>query len=993
MKRILLIAVLLMVQLGFGQNRTSANTGNWSVASTWSNVNINRVGTISSLSSSSVVTGTGTSFLTELAVGSVITTQTGTTIGTVLSIASNTSLTLTANASNNVTNQSYRTTSGPPSPVDSVTILANHTVTVNGSFVCASLAIAPTNNNISTLNFASTGTPQLTVNGVVTLGNSVATNRRGALNMTNGGTLFCQGFVLANTGTNVFNSGIGTVNLTATNTLPSTIFTSFNNLNINSGTTTMGRGLTINGSLSVASGATANLGTFTHTAKFLVLGGTSYASQSWGSTSSPATNKRDDFFATTTGIVNVNAYCLPTASTVRTITFVSLNEIQNTSSGTTAYEDFTTSVSSANASRGSSFTLGVRGNTGTSNTHYFSVYFDWNQDGDFADSGEYIEIGTIRDSNGTDNNKLASVFFTVPSTAVLGLTRMRVINSSGGYSATDGCSINSSTGQAEDYLINITDLCSGTPVPGATASTNNPVCPNTPFTLSFSNPVVNGVQYTWESSLNGSSWIGSSANPINFFNTDFSTTPANSNVYGGNASITGGELILTIINENNNPLGGFKIQKTLASAGLPSINAFTTKFKYRAFDGTGADGISLSYGASLGDNPGPGEEGEGSGLRLCLDTYDNDGSGTGSRVRIYYNNSFIFQNRIGSYELRNNLYREVVLSVSDAGFLTLTIGGTTIVSGLSLPNYTAANKSNWNFKFSARTGGEDDKQSIDDIDIKYLDILPSNVLFTTQQTVATYYRVKATCVNGGGVGYSTPLLVNVDPKTPIIGTITQPTCALATGSVALSGLPSSGAWTITATPSTSGLTGLGGTGGSTIVGGLTANTSYTFVVSNGTCSSTVSTAVVVNAVPATATWNGIGWTGTTSSTTPPNITQPIIFTGSYTSNGDINGCSCTVTSGNVLFKVGHTLTITNAVNVTNNASTSLVFENNASLVQTTNATNTGAIEYRRTSSPMKNFDFTYWASPVSGQTAKSLSPNTLWDKYFRFSGSANDWVF
>ncbi len=49
----------------------------------------------------------------------------------------------------------------------------------------------------------------------------------------------------------------------------------------------------------------------------------------------------------------------------------------------------------------------------------------------------------------------------------------------------------------------------------------------------------------------------------------------------------------------NSLLGGFKIQKTLASAGSPSINAFTTKFKYRAFDGSGADGISLSYGASL----------------------------------------------------------------------------------------------------------------------------------------------------------------------------------------------------------------------------------------------------------------------------------------------------------------------------------------------------------------------------------------------------------
>ena len=608
---------------------------------------------------------------------------------------------------------------------------------------------------------------ELTVNGTLDCGTFQVSQSGGVtgvakLNLNSGATLITanpsgiDGSVLSTNLTRTLSSGAnynfnGTVAQNTSAGMPATV----NSLTLsNPSGVTVSKETTVTNNFSIGSGTVANLGTFTHSAKFLVLGGTSYASQSWGSTSSPATNKTDVYFATTTGIVNVNAYCLPTASTVRTITFVSLNEIQNTSSGTTAYEDFTTSVSSANVSRGSSFTLGVRGNTGGANTHSFSVYFDWNQDGDFADSGEYLEIGTIRNSNGTENNKLASVFFTVPSTAKLGLTRMRVINSSGGYSATDGCSINSSTGQAEDYLINITDLCSGTPVPGTTASTSNPVCPNTPFTLSFSNPVVNGVQYTWESSLNGSSWSGSSANPINFFNTDFSTAPADSNVYGTNATITGGELILTPA--TGSLLGGFKIQKTLASSGLSSINAFTTKFKFRAFDGSGADGISLSYGASLVDNAGPGEEGEGSGLRLCLDTYDNDGAGTGSRVRIYYNNSFIFQNRIGSYDLRTAAYREVVLSVSNSGFLTLTIGGTTIVSGLNLPNYTAANKSNWNFKFSARTGGQNDKQSIDDVDIKYLDILTSNVLFTTQQTVATYYRVRATCSNGGAIGYSTP---------------------------------------------------------------------------------------------------------------------------------------------------------------------------------------------------------------------------------------------
>nr|WP_315230735.1 T9SS sorting signal type C domain-containing protein [uncultured Flavobacterium sp.] len=249
------------------------------------------------------------------------------------------------------------------------------------------------------------------------------------------------------------------------------------------------------------------------------------------------------------------------------------------------------------------------------------------------------------------------------------------------------------------------------------------------------------------------------------------------------------------------------------------------------------------------------------------------------------------------------------------------------------------------------------------------------------------------------------MTINPLPSAPTIGTIMQPTCALATGSIALSGLPSSGSWSITATPATSGLTGWTGTNvDNTTIGGLTANTSYTFVVNYGPCSSTASTAAVINAIPATATWNGSAWSGTTPAGSNPLLTQPIVFTGNYTSSGDINGCSCTVTSGNVLIKDGHTMTITNAVNVTNNATTSLVFESNASLVQTTNVTNTGAIEYRRISAPMKNFDYTYWSSPVHGddkvtpvipkQTAKNLSPNTLWDKYFRYDPtSATGWVF
>ena len=139
---------LMMIGVSYAQ-RTSLSSGNWSAAGTWVNVSTNRTGTVTSSTASTTVTGSGSAlFLTELSVGSIITTQGGIAIGTVASIASNTSLTLTANASNTVSGQTYRTTGGPPSPNDAVTIDSNHNVTVNGVFACASLNIGNGGNKI-----------------------------------------------------------------------------------------------------------------------------------------------------------------------------------------------------------------------------------------------------------------------------------------------------------------------------------------------------------------------------------------------------------------------------------------------------------------------------------------------------------------------------------------------------------------------------------------------------------------------------------------------------------------------------------------------------------------------------------------------------------------------------------------------------------------------------------------------------------------------------
>src|SRR5258708_14326024 len=75
---------------------TSAQTGNWSSASTWTAVS--RTGTITVGLGGTAVTGVGTLFTTELAIGSIIKNSGGTTVGTVSAITDNTHLTISAAA-------------------------------------------------------------------------------------------------------------------------------------------------------------------------------------------------------------------------------------------------------------------------------------------------------------------------------------------------------------------------------------------------------------------------------------------------------------------------------------------------------------------------------------------------------------------------------------------------------------------------------------------------------------------------------------------------------------------------------------------------------------------------------------------------------------------------------------------------------------------------------------------------------------------------------
>ncbi|MGC4041166.1 MAG: hypothetical protein QM710_10365 [Flavobacterium sp.] len=203
-------------------------------------------------------------------------------------------------------------------------------------------------------------------------------------------------------------------------------------------------------------------------------------------------------------------------------------------------------------------------------------------------------------------------------------------------------------------------------------------------------------------------------------------------------------------------------------------------------------------------------------------------------------------------------------------------------------------------------------------------------------------------------------------------TLTQPSCTGTTG-------------TITVTSPT-------GSGMTYSINGLNYSSSAVFSsVALGTYSVTaknssgcISPATNVTIAQPTDTWNGSAW----STGLPPTNSQKIVFAGNYSSASDITGCSCQVTSGNVVFNTGNNLTVVNDVKVT---AGSLTFEDGASLVQTNDASvNTGNITYKRKTTPLKQYDYTYWSSPVAAATLSQLATNSL---LYSFSPSINNWVY
>jgi len=134
------------------------------------------------------------------------------------------------------------------------------------------------------------------------------------------------------------------------------------------------------------------------------------------------------------------------------------NPSDATVNGSPAIEDFTSI--SGDVDLEGTYPVALEGNTGGNYTNYFTVFIDWNQDGFFDGADEMYPIGSIVNSTGLDG-KQATGNITVPATALVGTTKIRIIKNFNS-SPTNPCGTYS-YGQAEEYSLNV----HGSTTPGA----------------------------------------------------------------------------------------------------------------------------------------------------------------------------------------------------------------------------------------------------------------------------------------------------------------------------------------------------------------------------------------------------------------------------------------------------------------------------------------------------------------------------------------------
>lgn len=204
-------------------------------------------------------------------------------------------------------------------------------------------------------------------------------------------------------------------------------------------------------------------------------------------------------FSTPIEITVETCYCEASSSNTvyEWIFFVEFNSISNANGSSFGYQDFTAISTDVELGSTYFFSTNIQDNYSSNEV---IVWIDYNQDKDFDDPGEEVFSATGIGPNHSGN-------ITIPCSAMLGNTRMRVRSHDTSTGPNDTPCGTSGLGQVEDYTINIV-AGPATPVPGNTlADVAPPVCVGTEgFILSLENSLAASTNYQWQVSLDNVNW-------------------------------------------------------------------------------------------------------------------------------------------------------------------------------------------------------------------------------------------------------------------------------------------------------------------------------------------------------------------------------------------------------------------------------------------------------------------------------------------------------
>lgn len=829
------------------------------------------------------------------------------------------------------------------------------TINVNGSNSIASIT------NSSQLNISASPVPTFTTLTATSAGNIVNYNGAGQI-------------VRANSYSNLILSGSGT------KTFPSTVVTIGANLNINSG-------------------IVANLSTATHTASTLTLGAMSTPSGTWGHTVSNPANINDIYFAATTGKVNVStASCTLAAYNVTGPG----GSFCSTSSGS--------AIGLSNSETGVSYQL-MRGNvvvgSPVSGTNGNAISF-----GNYNLTGNYTVVATRTSTlcKAVMNGSVNVYRYSSPP-----VPTATVVNVSCPGEATGSITITNAVAPASANFVSANNQgidLNASLLSNRAAFTlegwikfdkNNYIAR---MALFGQNDVIeigfegNNLRfwtnygtvdlplssfpagYTWNHIaatadgstikiyLNGGTPVSSAASTTNFGSNSNTTKMGYGVMDNAGVGLTGEIFKLGVWNRALTPTE----ITTLASGFVDydaSLNGLLAGYSFNEGTGTtlSSVGSSATTGTLIGTTP-----------PVWTDPYTYSWTSTppgftsssknltGLTDRTYIlTTSLTTCTNSGSWTVNaTNLATAITTQPSAA---STCVGNNTAFS-------VVASGTGLTYKWQVSTNGGSSFTDLSNGGV-YSNVSSATMNITSAISAMNNYRYR--CIVAGACPSVTSnavvLTVNAAIPVPVTGTVTQPTCTIPSGSIALSGLPSGG--TLTRSPGAVVVPYSGTTATDTNLAGGT----YSYTVANATCTSAATTGITINTPPVVATYSAGAWSS------PPAIDKILVFASNFTSSGDISGCSCTVNSGvNVVISSGNTLTITNAVSTNGQ----MTFKNTASLVQTNNVTNTGNITYERTSPPIFQKDYLYWSTPVSPQKLIDLSPLTTVSKYFGYDGT--QWV-